>query len=137
MRLCVGCKKLKFGERVGRKKKKLTTNNQQSTVREKEREKKFINSYLTTSNILITYTIISFVSPFVFCYIMSLTSKELNYLIWRYLQESGYDLSAYALDQQSQCSEYENNPTTQELIQKIKPGCLVDLIQKGILYMAA
>ena len=62
---------------------------------------------------------------------MSLTSKELNYLIWRYLQESGYDLSAYALDQQSQCSEYENNPTTQELIQKIKPGCLVDLIQKG------
>lgn len=137
MRLCVGCKKLKFGERVGRKKKKLTTNNQQSTVKQKEREKKFINSYLTTFNILITYTIISFVSPFVFCYIMSLTSKELNYLIWRYLQESGYDLSAYALDQQSQCSEYENNPTTQELIQKIKPGCLVDLIQKGILYMAA
>ncbi|CAX41066.1 histone deacetylase subunit, putative [Candida dubliniensis CD36] len=68
---------------------------------------------------------------------MSLTSKELNYLIWRYLQESGYDLSAYALDQQSQCSEYENNPTTQELIQKIKPGCLVNLIQKGILYMVA
>ena len=68
---------------------------------------------------------------------MSLTSKELNYLIWRYLQESGYDLSAYALDQQSQCSEYENNPTTQALIQKIKPGCLVNLIQKGILYMVA
>ncbi|KAL6454064.1 SIF2 SIR4-interacting protein SIF2 [Candida maltosa Xu316] len=68
---------------------------------------------------------------------MSLTSKELNYLIWRYLQESGYDLSAYALNQQSQCSEYEDNSTTQEIISKIKPGCLVNLVQRGILFTVA
>ncbi|CAI5760550.1 unnamed protein product [Candida verbasci] len=64
---------------------------------------------------------------------MSLTSKEVNYIIYRYLQESGYDLSAYALDQQSQCSKYGN----EDIRNKIKPGCLISLIQKGILYTIA
>ncbi|KAI3402923.2 hypothetical protein KGF56_004384 [Candida oxycetoniae] len=64
---------------------------------------------------------------------MSLTSKELNYLIWRYFQESGYDLSAYTFDRQSQCSKYEDN-LNEQILEKIQPGCLVDLVQKGILY---
>ncbi|EGW30354.1 uncharacterized protein SPAPADRAFT_157271 [Spathaspora passalidarum NRRL Y-27907] len=67
---------------------------------------------------------------------MSLTSRELNYLVWRYLQESGYDLSAYALDQASLCSQYENS-TNHDIITKIPPGCLVNLIQKGILFSIA
>ncbi|KAI5956802.1 hypothetical protein KGF54_000419 [Candida jiufengensis] len=67
---------------------------------------------------------------------MSLTSKELNYLIWRYFQETGYDLTAYTFDRQSQCSKYENN-LNDEIIDKIEPGCLIDLVQKGILYTIA
>lgn len=64
--------------------------------------------------------------------VMSLTSLELNYLIWRYLQESGYDLAAYALQQSSQCLEYEHDKN--KIIDSIEPGCLVNLVQKGILY---
>ncbi|CAK9440174.1 uncharacterized protein LODBEIA_P42740 [Lodderomyces beijingensis] len=67
---------------------------------------------------------------------MSLTSKELNYLIWRYFQETGYDLSAYTFDRQSQCSSYENDDNF-KIIEKIQPGCLVELVQKGILYTIA
>lgn len=63
---------------------------------------------------------------------MSLTSLELNYLIWRYLQESGFELAAYALQQNSQCLEYEHDKN--KLIDAIEPGCLVNLVQKGILY---
>lgn len=63
---------------------------------------------------------------------MSLTSLELNYLIWRYLQESGFELAAYALQQSSQCLEYEHEKN--KLIDSIEPGCLVNLVQKGILY---
>lgn len=63
---------------------------------------------------------------------MSLTSLELNYLIWRYLQESGFELAAYALQQGSQCLEYEHDKN--KLIDAIEPGCLVNLVQKGILY---
>ncbi|KAG5419728.1 hypothetical protein I9W82_001608 [Candida metapsilosis] len=67
---------------------------------------------------------------------MSLTSTELNYLIWRYFQEAGYDLSAFTFDRQSQCSKYEH-AENENIIEKIEPGCLVDLVQKGILYTIA
>lgn len=63
---------------------------------------------------------------------MSLTSLELNYLIWRYLQESGYELAAFALQKKSQCLEYEHDKN--KLIDSIEPGCLANLVQKGILY---
>ncbi|KAG7193880.1 uncharacterized protein KQ657_005078 [Scheffersomyces spartinae] len=61
---------------------------------------------------------------------MSLTSTELNYLIWRYLQESGHELAAFALDKASKCLNYEQTLA----VTKVKPGCLVDLVQRGILY---
>lgn len=67
---------------------------------------------------------------------MSLTSTELNYLVWRYLQESGLDLAAYALEKHSQCLSYEENKNL-EIIKRIQPGCLIDLVQKGILYSLA
>ncbi|GEQ72653.1 hypothetical protein JCM33374_g6340 [Metschnikowia sp. JCM 33374] len=63
---------------------------------------------------------------------MSLTSVELNYLIWRYLQESGFDLAAYAFSKDSACLEYEH--AKNKLIPAIEPGCLINLVQKGILY---
>lgn len=64
---------------------------------------------------------------------MSLSSTELNYLIWRYLQESGYDLAAFAFDKQSLCLKYEENKNL-EILSKIEPGFLVNLVQKGLLY---
>jgi transducin (beta)-like 1 len=64
---------------------------------------------------------------------MSLTSTELNYLIWRYLQESGFDLAAFALEKQAHCSLFEHLANS-SIVSKIGPGCLVDLVQKGILY---
>ncbi|CAK7891735.1 SIR4-interacting protein Sif2p [[Candida] anglica] len=64
---------------------------------------------------------------------MSLSSSELNYLVWRYLQESGHDLAAYALEKHSKCSSYEHNKNL-DIIKRIEPGCLVELVQKGILY---
>ncbi|QBM89629.1 transducin (beta)-like 1 [Metschnikowia aff. pulcherrima] len=63
---------------------------------------------------------------------MSLTSVELNYLIWRYMQESGFDLAAYAFLKDSACLEYEH--AENRLIPAIEPGSLVNLVQKGILY---
>ena len=64
---------------------------------------------------------------------MSLTSVELNYLIWRYLQESGFELAAYALDQSAHCRDYvhPNNPA----VDMVRPGTLANLVQKGILYV--
>ncbi|EGV62562.1 hypothetical protein PSN45_000237 [Yamadazyma tenuis] len=64
---------------------------------------------------------------------MSLSSTELNYLVWRYLQESGNELAAYAFDKETSCSEFEKNKAT-EVFSKIEPGYLVNLVQKGILY---
>ncbi|KAK6203407.1 WD40-repeat-containing domain protein [Scheffersomyces amazonensis] len=67
---------------------------------------------------------------------MSLSSNELNYLVWRYLQESGFDLAAFALEKHAHCSEYEREDN-ETIISKIQPGCLVNLVQKGILYSVA
>ncbi|KAH3671701.1 hypothetical protein OGAPHI_000406 [Ogataea philodendri] len=60
---------------------------------------------------------------------MSLSTTELNYLIWRYLQEGGLEVSAFALQDETKVHEYEERYTD-----KIPLGCLVDLVQKGILY---
>lgn len=68
--------------------------------------------------------------------LMSLTSVELNYLVWRYLQESGFDLAAFALEKYLQCLSYEHNGNL-PIILRIEPGCLVNLVQKGILFTLA
>lgn len=60
---------------------------------------------------------------------MSVSSDEINYMIWRYLQESGLEVSSYALDDETSISQIDKK------LSKIIPfGCLIDLIQKGILY---
>lgn len=60
---------------------------------------------------------------------MSLSSDELNYMIWRYFQESGLDVSAYALEDETKINLLDENYSNM-----VPLGCLVDLIQKGILY---
>lgn len=67
---------------------------------------------------------------------MSLSSTELNYLVWRYLQESGLGLTAYAFEKDADCLAFERDQSP-EILQRIQPGCLVDLVQKGILYSIA
>lgn len=63
---------------------------------------------------------------------MSLTSVELNYLVWRYLQESGFELAAYAFERNSKCLDYAH--PLNRAVDMLQPGCLPNLVQKGILY---
>lgn len=58
-----------------------------------------------------------------------MTSEELNYLIWRYLQESGNAVSALALQDETKVLEFDN-----KYKHLIPIGTLVNLVQKGILY---
>lgn len=60
---------------------------------------------------------------------MSLSSEELNYLIWRYLQESGHELTTLALQEESRVLEFDSQYKLH-----VPVGSLVNLIQKGILY---
>ncbi|KAG0289261.1 hypothetical protein BGZ98_003916 [Dissophora globulifera] len=60
---------------------------------------------------------------------MSVTSEEINYLIFRYLQESGFVHTGFAFQNESHIhkSEYRNA--------NVLPGALVSVLQKGLLYM--
>ncbi|KAI1307359.1 Transducin (beta)-like 1, Y-linked [Mortierella claussenii] len=60
---------------------------------------------------------------------MSVTSEEINYLIFRYLQESGFVHTGFAFQNESHIhkSEYRNA--------NVQPGALVSALQKGLLYM--
>lgn len=60
---------------------------------------------------------------------MSLTSEELNYLIWRYLQETGLEIPAFALQDATLVHELEDRYGS-----RVPKGCLVNLVQRGILY---
>lgn len=60
---------------------------------------------------------------------MSITSEELNYLIWRYLQETGNEVSALALQDETRVLEFDS-----KYGKEVPLGTLVELVQKGILY---
>ncbi|SCU94288.1 LANO_0E06304g1_1 [Lachancea nothofagi CBS 11611] len=60
---------------------------------------------------------------------MSVTSEEVNYLIWRYLQESGKEVTALALQEESRVLEFDHR-----FGEHIPIGALVSFVQKGILY---
>lgn len=62
---------------------------------------------------------------------MSFTSDEVNFLIFRYLQESGYCHSAYLFGLESQISRSNIDGSI------IPPGSLLSLIQKGLQYTEA
>lgn len=57
-------------------------------------------------------------------------------MVWRYLQEAGFELAAFALEKIASCLHYESE-TSSAIISKIEPGCLVNLVQKGILFSLA
>mmetsp|Transcript_1715 Transcript_1715/g.3593 ORF Transcript_1715/g.3593 Transcript_1715/m.3593 type:complete len:487 (-) Transcript_1715:148-1608(-) len=60
---------------------------------------------------------------------MSITSDELNFLVYRYLHESGFRHAAYTFGCESLVAKSNINGS------KIAPGELVNLVQKGIMYM--
>ncbi|KAI8911606.1 WD40-repeat-containing domain protein [Gorgonomyces haynaldii] len=60
---------------------------------------------------------------------MSITSDEVNYLIWRYLLESGFQHSTFAF-------QYETAIHRQEFKNSnVKPGMLISLLQKGLQFL--
>lgn len=60
---------------------------------------------------------------------MSVTSEELNYLIWRYCQEMGHEVSALALQDETRVLDFD-----EKYKEHIPIGTLVNLVQRGILY---
>lgn len=62
---------------------------------------------------------------------MSFTSDELNFLIYRYLQETGYCHSAYLFGLESAISQSNVDGSL------VPPGSLLSLIQKGLQYTEA
>lgn len=63
---------------------------------------------------------------------MSVSSEELNYLVWRYMQETGQPLAALALQEESRVLEFD-----EKYKEHVPVGLLVDLVQKGVLYTEA
>lgn len=57
---------------------------------------------------------------------MSLTSDEMNYLVYRYLLESGFTHAAFALGTESRPGKPER---------EIPPGALISFVQKGLQYL--
>jgi len=62
---------------------------------------------------------------------MSFTSDEVNYLIYRYLSESGFVHSAYLFGLESHITHTSINGNV------VPPGALLSLIQKGLYYTEA
>lgn len=61
---------------------------------------------------------------------MSLTSDEVNYVVWRYLLEAGYAHSAFTFGQESLVAANSSDLPVSD----VPPGYLVTLIQKGLLF---
>jgi transducin (beta)-like 1 len=57
---------------------------------------------------------------------MSVTSDEINYLVYRYLAESGFQHSSF-------CFQYESLVHLQDK-NTVNNGQLINLIQKGLLF---
>ncbi|KAJ1952748.1 hypothetical protein IWQ62_006155, partial [Dispira parvispora] len=60
---------------------------------------------------------------------MSITSEEVNYLVLRYLRESGFKHSSFAFQYESQLDNNEFHDLG------VKPGELLNILQKGLQYM--
>jgi len=60
---------------------------------------------------------------------MSIMSDEVNFLVYRYLQESGYQHSAFSFGIESHVTQSNINSTM------VPPGALVNLLQKGIQFI--
>ena len=61
---------------------------------------------------------------------MSISSDEVNFLVYRYLQESGFTHAAYTFGYESYVAK-----TTIASGTELPPGALVSFIQKGLQYL--
>jgi transducin (beta)-like 1 len=61
---------------------------------------------------------------------MSLTSDEMNYLVYRYLLESGFTHAAFALGNES----YVDGRKLTDGAKEVPPGALISFVQKGLQY---
>lgn len=62
---------------------------------------------------------------------MSYSTDEVNFLVYRYLQESGFYHSAYVFGQESHISQCNINGSL------VPPKALLSVIQKGLMYVEA
>ena len=62
---------------------------------------------------------------------MSFSSDEINFLVYRYLQESGFQHSAYTFGIESHISQSNINGAL------VPPAALISIIQKGLQYTEA
>jgi transducin (beta)-like 1 len=60
---------------------------------------------------------------------MAITSDEVNFLVYRYLQESGFLHSAFTFAYESQLAKSSVINT------ELPPGALVSFLQKGLQYV--
>ncbi|KAK3753003.1 hypothetical protein QZH41_016303, partial [Actinostola sp. cb2023] len=60
---------------------------------------------------------------------MSMTSDEVNFLVYRYLQESGFQHSAFTFGIESHIDQSNINGSV------VPPGALVSVLQKGVQYV--
>ena len=60
---------------------------------------------------------------------MSITSDEVNFLVYRYLQESGFSHTAFTFGYESFVHQASVNAND------VPPGALVSFIQKGLQYL--
>jgi len=58
---------------------------------------------------------------------MSISSDDVNYLIYRYLQEAGFHHAAFSFGHESMITN--SNPGTE-----VPPGALISYLQKGLQY---
>jgi len=63
---------------------------------------------------------------------MAFTSDELNYLIYRYLKEAGFDHSAFTFGNESRVSVDRVSVAPSDVL----PGTLIYVVQKGLQYLA-
>ena len=61
---------------------------------------------------------------------MSISSDEVNYLVYRYLQESGFTHAAYTFGYESYIAKTSIAQGTE-----LPPGALISFIQKGLQYL--
>lgn len=62
---------------------------------------------------------------------MSITSEEVNVLVYRYMVESGFQHSAFMFGLESHTQQTTINGTN------VPPGALISILQKGLQYVEA
>ncbi|KAI3799001.1 hypothetical protein L1987_34289 [Smallanthus sonchifolius] len=60
----------------------------------------------------------------------TITSRELNYIVFRYLQESGFQHTAFNLGYEAAIDK-----ETSIDVNSVPPGALITLVQKGLQYL--